>query len=367
MKSIYVFAFFVSILVSSYGQDNIDFTILKTPYRISLAADAGVLLGQAEEIVYKNSNDDAYLSQLLWDLKPLVYLGSSLSLSRADPLSGFGLGADLSVKFGLPIFSGTMEDRDWVNEAYPDMLTHFSSHNAYIQGAMLLDLAGGITIPIAGRVAIKALVSFSYMRFSWIAQHGYTQYDKTNGWSPSTPKTPVNGTGISYDQNWIILSPGIEVFWPFYRGLSLDFRFFISPGIWSWDMDNHYMNIDPGKKYTQYSDNTEGGLYLEPSLALAFSPIPSLSLVLHGAWRYINGTRGDVYELIAGFNTNSPTYASNRAGVGYSAVDVGLSLKLALPLGLIPKLGSKKTGPSVKPEEASDPSQQSPVPQSPEE
>jgi outer membrane protease len=234
MKTIHAFVFFVSILslgvlpLSSYGQDTINFSIGKTPYRISLAAGAGVLLGHAEEIVYKNSYEDTYLSQLLWDLKPMVYLGSALSLSRADPLAGLGAAADLSIKFGLPILSGTMEDRDWQNKTDPGMLTDFSSHNAYIQGAMLLDLSGGISIPIASTVVIKPLVSFSYMRFSWIGKDGYGEYRKTVGgvYIDDWDKVTWQGTVISYDQNWIIFSPvGLGVFWPVRRSLSLDFRF----------------------------------------------------------------------------------------------------------------------------------------------
>ncbi|GHV78558.1 hypothetical protein AGMMS49944_03490 [Spirochaetia bacterium] len=268
MLSISVFP--VSIYGEANGPDYIDFSIGKTPYRISLAAKAGVLLGQAEEIVYKYSDDDAYLSQLLWDLKPLVYLGSSLSLSRANPLAGLGAAVDLSVKFGLPILSGTMEDRDWhdpyvIGNTYDDIyLTNFSSSDAYIQGAMLLDFSGGITIPIASVVAIKALVSFSYMRFSWIAQNGYLQYMREN-WE----KRYVQGTLISYDQNWIILSPGIGVSWPFHRSLSLDFSFFISPLIWAWDMDTHFMTGP-----TQFYDDMKGGAVLGTVIGFFLCPQP---------------------------------------------------------------------------------------------
>ncbi|MFP3043016.1 omptin family outer membrane protease [Treponema primitia] len=352
MKSIYAFAFFVSMTIGvfpvlSYGQDAIDFTIFKTPYRVSLATGAGVLLGQSEEIVYKNSNTDNKLSQLLWDLKPLVYIGTALSFSRANPLAGLGAVTDLSVKFGLPLLSGTMEDRDW-QDSNPDLLTNFSSHDAYIQGAMLLDFSGGIAIPIVSRVVIKVLASFSYMRFSWIARDGYAQYNES-GWNSSLPKTYSQGTGISYDQEWLILSPGLGLFWPFYRSLNLDFRFFISPLIFANDLDNHFFR-DPNafgdgdifrakksERYLQFTDHTRDGIYLEPSLNLTFSPNPYLSLLFHGSWRYISGVRGDTYTLKTGPNTTTPFKDPNSAGVGYSAFDLGLFLKIALPLGRLSK------------------------------
>jgi outer membrane protease len=283
--------------VSIYGQDNINFSIGKIPYRISLAAGAGVLLGQAEEIVYNTwdfgTDTDIYGSQLLWDLKPLVYLGSSLSLSRANPLAGLGAAADLSVKFGLPILSGTMEDRDWQNSDDPGMLTDFSSHDAYILGgkqvAILLDFSGGITIPIKSVVALKALFSFSYMHFSWNGQDGYGEYMKTPYPQEEWRKETFHGTVITYDQNWLILSPGLGVSWPVHRVLDLDFRFFISPLIYAGALDTHYY---PTGDKTEFKDTMLWGLYLEPGLDLSFSPNQYLSLIAHGSWRFIRGTRG---------------------------------------------------------------------------
>jgi outer membrane protease len=329
--------------VASYGQDVWDFAIAGTPHRISLASNAGALMGQAEEIVYKYDDRDDKLSQLLWDLKPLVYVGSTLSFSRSDPLSGLGATADLSVKFGLPLPSGTMEDRDWVKKTSDtDVLTHFSTHDAFVQGAMLLDFSGGISIPVKSAVTIRGLVSFSYMRFSWIARDGYTQYDEANGWDASLPKSYVQGTGISYDQNWFIFSPGIGLFWPFHRTMSLDFRFFLSPLIYLADMDNHYYknSLTPRGGYDQYIDVNRGGLYLEPSLDFTFSPNSHLSLVVHGSWRHISGARGDTYKTLSGVRNNYVGKFLNRAGAGFSAFDAGLSFKFTLPLGL---LGNRKT------------------------
>ncbi|GHV92951.1 hypothetical protein AGMMS50268_34540 [Spirochaetia bacterium] len=157
MKTVYAFVFFINLCftgifpVLSYGQDNLNFTIGKTPYRISLAAGAGVILGQTEEIVYKSSDTDDYLSQLLWDLMPQVYIGTALSLARANPLAGLGAALDVSVKFGIPMASGTMEDRDWQDKADPDRLTDFSSHDAATGNVLLLDISGGVPSPLPMR------------------------------------------------------------------------------------------------------------------------------------------------------------------------------------------------------------------------
>jgi outer membrane protease len=369
MKSIYAFTFFVSIIsgifpVSSYAQDALDFKFktiprlsqnfsfwesnfsfreknelltvfskafpvepqVRTnrvlekilPYRIFFAAGTGVLLGQVKEFVYRDSGGDDYLSTLLWDLKPMVYLGSALSFSRTDPLAGLGVEANLSVKFGLPLLSGSIEDRDWMNN--PDELTHYSKHDAYLQGGaafpLLLDFSGGITIPIASRFAIKALSSFSFMRFSWEARDGYTKYP------PDSPPTAFSGTGITYDQHWFIFSPGFGVFWPFHRSLSMGFSLFISPLIYVKALDTHV------RTNVQYFDKMRWGLYVEPSLELTFSPNSYLSLVLHGNWRSIGG-RGDTTAINK--ETDNLTKFANTAGARYSAFDLGLFLKVTLP------------------------------------
>jgi outer membrane protease len=296
--------------ITSYAQD---FTIAGTPYRISLAATAGALIGRAEEIVYKYADRDDKWSQLLWDLQPMAYAGSALSFSRSDPLAGPGATLDLSVKFGLPLPSGTHENRDW----YTEELTHFSTHDAYLEGgALLFDASGGITLPIQQAAALKALFALSYMQFSWAGKDGYGKY-AWNNWE----RLDFEGTVITYEQAWLILSPGIGLFWPLRRAVSLDFRFFISPILYAGAEDNH---LTTGARYNDYM---RGGLYLEPGLDIAFSPNRFFSLILHGSWRHIAGTRGDT--SIDG----SAQLHENEGGAGFSAFDAGLSFKFALPLG----------------------------------
>jgi outer membrane protease len=329
MTSIYAFALFVSIFVGSlfpvlaYGQDSFDFIIAKTPYRISLAAGAGTLIGRAEEIVYTYADRDDKLSQLLWDLKPMIYVGSALSLSRSDPLAGLGAAVDVSVKFGLPLPSGTHENRDWLNSD-PEQLTNFSTHDAYLEGGgLLFDFSGGITIPIKSAVAITALFAVSYMQFSWAGKDGYKEYEEDE-WE----REYFEGTVITYDQVWLIFSPGIGLFLPVRRNLSLEFRFFISPLIYAVAEDHHI------KRSILFNDYMRGGLCLEPALDIAFSPNRFFSLILHGSWRHIAGTRGYTF-------TNGYPATEDSAGVGFSAFDVGLSAQFALPLGRLGKRNNR--------------------------
>jgi outer membrane protease len=330
MRIIHAFAIFVSICVGavfpvlSYSKDSLDFTIARTPYRISLAAGAGLLIGRSEEIVYSSGGDDK-MSQLLWDLKPMAYVGSSLSFSRSDLLSGPGATVDMSVKLGLPLRTGSMEDRDWVNPD-PNELTHFSTHDAYLEkAALLFDLSAGISFPIKSAVAIKALFAVSCMQFFWAGKEGYGEY-LSEGWV----RKDFDGTVISYQQAWLVFSPGIGLFWPLHRALSLDFRFFISPLIYAGDEDVHKKNVSTGRTAdTRYNDYMRGGLYLEPSLDITFSPGQFFSLVAHGSFRHIAGTRGDT-----SINSSS-LLRKDEGGAGYAVFDAGLSFKFILFPGKI--------------------------------
>jgi hypothetical protein len=198
----------------------------------------------------------------------------------------------------------------------------------------MLDVSGGMDIPIKSTAALKVLVSLSYMQFSWVSKDGYGRY-MSNNWA----KTDFSGTVITYDQVWWIISPGIGLFWPLGRAVSLDFRFFISPWIYAGGEDNHLeIELADGRKTIrkQFNDYMRGGLCLEPSLDIAFSPNRFFSLVLRGSWRHIAGTRGDTYKYEDG--SSKPIIYANGAGAGFSAFDLGLSGKFALPLG---RLGRK--------------------------
>jgi outer membrane protease len=181
----------------------------------------------------------------------------------------------------------------------------------------MVDFSGGVSIPLGSAVMIKPLVSLSYMRFSWIAQNGYTEYE-SDGWK----RKSIQGTGLSYDQSWLILSPGIGLTWPVLRALSLDMNLFISPLIVCSDVDIHKLT----KK--EYHDYMRGGFYWEPALDCIFSPTPNLSLTFHGSWRSITGLRGDTMQLPIG--SSSGTSFIGQAGAAYSAFDLGISLKLRL-------------------------------------
>ncbi|MDR0450590.1 MAG: omptin family outer membrane protease, partial [Treponema sp.] len=91
------------------------------PYTFSVSPAIGFFAGQGEEIVYRSERSGTYLSELLWDIKPLVYSGLVLDVSQKKSPGFF---YSVSLKFGFPMMSGLLEDRDWL--ALNGALSHYS-------------------------------------------------------------------------------------------------------------------------------------------------------------------------------------------------------------------------------------------------
>jgi outer membrane protease len=272
--------------------------------------------------VYKNPENGDYLSQLLWDIYPLFYVGSSLDVSRVNPAGGIGFFSDLTLKFGIPGKTGSMEDRDWVSdEGY---LTHFSVHQNSIQGSLLLDFSLGLSFPVSRRMLLKAYGALAYMSLSWNARNGYFQYAAREDnsylpWEASLPKIAAFGSVINYTQKWLIITPGLSFSVSLFSFLGLELSFQISPFILCSARDEHIYRM------VVFEDNTSGSIYYEPRGRLIFSPHKRIELSLELAYRVTRGSRGvsyyqtnimDSYKKIADFDS---------AGAAYSALDAGFS------------------------------------------
>jgi hypothetical protein len=61
---------------------------VESAYSFSLSSSFGIIDGYAEKLVYEYTGDDTLLSELIWDLKRLVYAGTALDFSRINPSTG---------------------------------------------------------------------------------------------------------------------------------------------------------------------------------------------------------------------------------------------------------------------------------------
>ena len=330
MHTIRKIALLVSILLFSLNTASAEAVPSPGKYNLSVTALFGFLYGQSDEIVYKYSNSDLYGSELLWDIKPVFYTGIGLLLGPMDPFANHGFVSESSLKCGIPIKSGTIEDRDWLGERH-EYLTHYSRHDAYSRMSLQADISAGYSWHLGRFLSLSAFGEFSYMYFSWSARDGYKQYStSTNSsgdvlpWDSSIPKVSISGEGILYKQNWFMLSPGFSLKGRLSRLFSVEGKFSYTPLIFCADHDDHLMRVPP----LVFRDYLFLGHYFQGGGKFLFSPTQSLGMHLGFSYRYITGTRGPTYEQ----EENGSTFktSSNGAGVGFSAMNVELGVRMQI-------------------------------------
>jgi outer membrane protease len=297
-------------------------------FSFSMETTLGFFYGQGEEIVYKDT-DGTYLSELLWDMKPLLYYGTALSVKVQIPSWPVSFYATPSVKIGIDGRSGSIEDRDWMDPDQ-DFLTHYSKHDNYVYDSWFFDGDIGVSVPLRpGKTfnpEISLFIRFSYMELRWISRDGYIQYGANSSfispyipWSDSFPKNKTFGPGIQYSQFWILVSPGLAADFPVLSFFTLNCSFTVTSFIWVAAEDLHLI------KSEQYLDYPRGGMALEPEIQALFFLNRRCSLSLRASWRYIRGTMGNSWKKAIGGKTYSP---AGSAGAGFHALDTGISFKI---------------------------------------
>ena len=134
---------------------------------------------------------------------------------------------------------------------------------------------------------------------------------------------PIFGPAVSYRQQWLILSAGVGISYPFHRFFSAGLSFQISPLILCIAQDQHF------SRRLEFNDHTFGGIFLQPKGEFIFSPTAKLSFIFSINYRHISGSRGDVYTRDTGLHVDGSFSSShNSAGAGFKALDTGLSVRL---------------------------------------
>ncbi|MDR2746050.1 MAG: omptin family outer membrane protease [Treponema sp.] len=308
MKSIAVLPVFVCLIFCSpLGAETAPF-----PYTLSLSPQFGFLYGQGEEQVYRDESSDDLLSQILWDHKPLCYGGMKLEFAQRNPQDSFGVFGTLSMKFGIPMDTGIMEDRDWMRPGTG--LTHYSRHDAQSTGALILDMAAGPGIPLGPLFVLRPSLGISYTRFSWTSSGGYTQYYGIT--------SPISGTVISYSQDWLYMPLGVSLLIMPGRRFSGALWFYAGPVLKFMGLDEHH------KTSYQYRDETRGGYSLEPGGEFRFSFGEHFSLRAYGSWRrFAAAPHGESRHKYGGGDWE---FLGNISGGRFQTMDLGIGLEVRL-------------------------------------
>jgi len=293
--------------------------------QIEVESSFGVLLGESQELVYAYSGSTDILSRLDWEMMPLTYYGSTLMLKPADAAAS-GYVVNLGIKFGFPGNTGTIEDRDWRGTS--DALTHFSAHDCFTEQALLVDAALGYRLSLPYNLALTPLVKFSTMRFRWTARDGYTQYGPNINepyveWDSSFAKESIYGTGIAYEQNWILILSGLQLDWQVGRRGTLASGILISALLYCADQDDHILRL------LQFNETMSGGFAYEPHFSFSYAFSGRTTFSAKTSHRNIQGLRGDTAIMKIGTGTDQGT-DEDSAGVSYSVFDFTLSARISL-------------------------------------
>jgi len=331
MRIITFFAFLVIILFPVYAQDtdnfeddfnssNVNPTKSKT-YGFSIGIQFGFIYGQAFEYVYPLDNDTkgSLLSELIWDMKPVLYYGIKADFGKVNPYVSPGFFSSLSFKAGIPAKTGVMEDRDWMSTEN-NSLTHFSSHDNITKEMFTADLLLGASFPVKSLFFIKPFFSGSWMRFSFSGKDGSGTYARNKGSAyypiDDNPKhITYSGEVIRYEQNWLLLATGFSIGTDILFPLTFELFLKISPLTYCSATDEHLTTR------MIYKDFTSFGFYYEPEVNVSIF-LKQIELSFNFAYRYIGKTKGETYIKK---NTDTQYYLSpNKAGAGLSIIDTRL-------------------------------------------
>jgi outer membrane protease len=310
MKKIYLLMFVFIVLDISISAQSIS----TNGHSLSLGTSIGLLVGESEEIVYRDTNSDDKLSQLLWDMRPLVYAGVDAYYNWQKPENSWGIFSDALFKFGFSGETGIMEDRDWMDARYADWLTHYSVSDNKTEDAIVIDVNAGVSFKIFEYFLLKPFLSYSYMNFSWTAAGGSFLYPSSDGDHAYLLVARDVGT---YKQTWNMISFGLSFYGAFNRHFDIDVSLKLSPSlIWCTAEDNHIL------RNLEITEELNGGFFIEPNLVFSFTPNDIFKLSFSVAYRNISGLRGDsVYKNNGQIITNMP---ENIGGAGYSAFNIGI-------------------------------------------
>jgi len=292
-------------------------------YGFTLSPQFGFIYGQSAEIVYPTSTKGEYLSELLWDLKPVPYGGIQFEIWLKDT-SKIGFFSSLSFKAGIPRDSGIMEDRDWMSNK-DGSLTHYSKHTNKTKEFFMADANFGISIPVKF-FNIKPFLSVSWMHFSFSGKDGYGIYarkDNSNYYPINDDPTvrSFSGEVIKYKQDWLYAAAGISFGINIINLILLDFSFQISPLTYCSAEDQHLTTK------AIYYDYTGFGLYIEPGASVSIN-LNHVDISLEFAYRHFRNTRGKTYQ---GYINSSYIFLSpNASGAGLSLMDTRFLFKIRI-------------------------------------
>ncbi|MEJ5360790.1 MAG: omptin family outer membrane protease [Spirochaetota bacterium] len=272
----------------------------------------GYSQGIIGEYVYDNNR---LLSRLNWNIDYLWYYHFSVALGYNSFF------AKIQVHNGINDKIGAIDDSDWVDKNNPSTKTHYSKHDNYLERYASYSCNIGFKSEITESINLKPYIGFLYKSLKMSARDGYLEYP------PGSPKDPVYGVGIIYEQRYYI--PFIALASEINITETIGILAGISVSLFAYaeDIDNH-VHRNPGDDIDFYA-NYEGIIYFHAYAGCFLSLNDTIKIALSILYEYVPEQKGDTYYINTTTGIKSIVF-TNSAGLSYKTYSLQLSLNYIL-------------------------------------
>jgi len=257
---------------------------------------AGFSQGIIGEYVYY---DNRTLSRLNWNIGNLWYYHYSVALQYEY------LFTEIQVQGGINDRIGTIDDSDWGDDNNPTVKTHYSKHDNYLEKYASYNGNIGFESRINDVISLKPYIGFLYKSIKMSARDGYIEYP------PGSPKVPVYGVGIIYEQRYYIHYIACEGKYKIHDSWAITAGVAISLFARASDIDNHV------KRDLDFYDDFNGLLYLKSNLGILYSFHQNIGIGVRCIYEYVPEQKGDMYYIDTSTGIKSSTF-SDTAGISMS-------------------------------------------------
>lgn len=281
-------------------------------WTISLGTVFSAHAGKLGEYVYDENDNSRKMSELHWQLLPLLSLGENITARYKNfSLSFFA-------NFLFPMKTGHMFDSDWL--VSNDVKNCYSVHP--LETSPSYSLGGGFsyTHPVSKNFSLAFDASLNFEHILFHAQNGYGWYgDKNTNESWNSASITKNVIGIDYLRETLVVWLGSQFSFSFFDGaLVTDFSFALSPYSFTKDLDHH---IARELYFTEIMHRAFGAYKLDARLL--YFPIKNLSFNFSAEWKVSNIALGHAFAKKDDESFWSGTHSQGGADFAVASFSLG--------------------------------------------
>jgi outer membrane protease len=305
--------------------------ILGNEYALYAGVEAGAAFVKLHEWVFRDSQSDAKISAIDYDMGFHGGLKLGLGFEPYNKLKKIGLGISGIYAAYLPVNGGSVSDSDWDDKGFL-----FSLGNGTASSIAFTDIEGKLQlyIPIGKVFALVPMAKLWYCRYAasahdgWIQQVGFGE-----PWDEGLPKEPLYGMSMMYIQEWLSIAPGLGLWLQFGKGHSISLYCTVWGGVWGYHLDFHYfkkLNPNDGmERYVTYRDNVKGNLTVNVEAEWKYSVKRYGEIGITIGYKAVPKARGSSHIMTSGL-VDDVYFEADTAGASIIQIYGGVSYKLWL-------------------------------------